>query len=92
MKPEEIEAQLADLKGQYPKWWNYSDTLGERPIDGMIREILYQKEGARLLEAQRQKQEAAKQQRDQLYHRTPEFNQYQDEQLDSGRLPQGLML
>ena len=29
---------LESWKAMHPHWFNYSDTLGERPIDGFIRE------------------------------------------------------
>ena len=35
----ELEIRMGQLKEWYPEWFNYSDTLGERPIDGMMREL-----------------------------------------------------
>ena len=92
MDPKEIEKRLSELKTQYPHWWNYSDTLGERPVDGMIREIHYNAEQNAMMDALRNRQEMQKQQRDQSYYATPEAQQYQEEQINSGRLPQGTLM
>jgi hypothetical protein len=35
----ELEIRMGQLKEWYPEWFTYSDTLGERPIDGMMREL-----------------------------------------------------
>lgn len=39
-----LEQKLGELQQHHPQWWTYSDTLGERPIDGMIRQIIRLKE------------------------------------------------
>lgn len=41
-KQEMLQQRMEELRGVHPEWFNYSDTLGERPIDGMIRNILQQ--------------------------------------------------
>jgi hypothetical protein len=35
----ELEVRFEQLKEWYPEWFHHSDTLGERPIDGMMRNI-----------------------------------------------------
>ena len=37
--PEDLKERLEGLKQSKPEWFIYSDTLGERPIDGMFREM-----------------------------------------------------
>ena len=39
MKRQFIEGKLQSLKKERPDWFNYSDLLGERPIDGFIRQL-----------------------------------------------------
>ena len=34
-----LAVRLEQLKKWYPQWFTYSDSIGERPIDGMMREI-----------------------------------------------------
>ena len=36
---QELAVRLEQLKKWYPKWFTYSDSIGERPIDGMMREM-----------------------------------------------------
>ena len=36
---QELAVRLEQLKKWYPQWFTYSDSIGERPIDGMMREI-----------------------------------------------------
>ena len=36
---QELAVRFEQLKKWYPQWFTYSDSLGERPIDGMMREI-----------------------------------------------------
>lgn len=38
-----LEEKLQSLKKDYPQWFNYNDTLGERPIDGFVRQLDKQK-------------------------------------------------
>jgi len=50
----ELTQALEAMKTAHPDWFNYSDTLGERPIDGMVREL--QQRQHTLYEDYRQKQ------------------------------------
>ena len=36
---QELAVRLEQLKKWYPQWFTYSDSIGERPIDGMMREV-----------------------------------------------------
>ena len=36
---QELAVRLEQLKKWYPQWFTYSDSIGERHIDGMMREI-----------------------------------------------------
>lgn len=38
---EEIATRIEELRSEYPQWFVYSDTLGGRPIDGMLRELFF---------------------------------------------------
>ena len=56
---EMLQQRMEALRETEPSWFVYSDTLGERPIDGMIRELLtnYQirEEGANIDEEDRRR-------------------------------------
>ena len=39
VSPQELTQKLEALRDWYPEWFRLSDTLGERPIDGMMREM-----------------------------------------------------
>ena len=36
---QDLAVRFDQLKKWYPQWFTYSDSIGERPIDGMMREI-----------------------------------------------------
>jgi len=38
--PQDLEIRLQQLKSWYPEWFVYSDSLGERPIDAMQRQMV----------------------------------------------------
>ena len=92
MDPLVTEKKLQELQKKYPKWFHYSDTLGERPIDGLIREVHFNSIHTDLSNAARSKQQMQHEQRDQTYSATPEAKEYQEEQINTGRLPQGPMM
>jgi len=39
VSPEDLQLRLEMLQDLRPEWFIYNDTLGERPIDGMFREM-----------------------------------------------------